>query len=178
MNAEDYHKLLESYRTPDPWGFKTHPDDARRKDLIINALSGRKFQRALDYGCGEGWITADLPADELFGWDIVPEAMARFPENVQIWDCDSTEPFDLVVATGVLYPWYGGASAVEKIRSIASNFILTCHMAEPEIPEVARLGTQIHCEFFAYRGMNEVLRIFEVPRNDAPAPAFPSQAIP
>ncbi len=161
MTPEHREKLIRDYQRTDPWGFQTHPDDAARKEIILRALAPRRFSAALDFGCGEGWITKDLPAGMIYGWDVVPAALARCPPYILRWDGETPATFDLVVATGVLYSWYDGAEVVERLRRAASGLVLTCHMAHEEIPEVASLGRQIACERFSYRGMTECLRIFE-----------------
>ena len=86
MQSKD--EIEKEYQTPDPWGFQTHPDDAARKQIILNALTlgankPMRFKRALDIGAGEGWITKDLPADEIFGFEISDTAASRFPANVK-----------------------------------------------------------------------------------------------
>lgn len=160
--TRQHREILESeYRREDPWGFQTHPDDAERKAIILKALAPERFDTALDYGCGEGWITKDLPAEKIYGWDVIPVALARCPENVRRWDGSNPATFQLVIATGILYEWYDGDEAVRLLKRVAGGLILTCHMEQHEIPSVATLGKQILERRFAYREMTEVLRIFQ-----------------
>ena len=83
---EQYNEIENWYKKEDPWGYKTNPNDLARKSEIIHSLLSLniKFNRALDIGCGEGWITKDLPAKEIDGIEISNNAtnIDRFPNNV------------------------------------------------------------------------------------------------
>lgn len=92
------------YRYPDPWAYETTQDDLDRKQKIIDLLSTR-YQRAIDIGCGEGFVTRDLPAIEIHGIEISDLAASRLPWNVK----RVHEPegiYDLVMTTGTLYTQY------------------------------------------------------------------------
>ena len=163
-------KLDKFYKKPDPWGYQTNPADAERKRIIIERLNEYgPFMRALDLGCGEGWITADLPVPEIWGWDISAVARSRIPAGVNVPDRldDIAGKFDLILATGVLYDHYSPESLFDVIARCASRIVLTCHITISEMVSITRIrGRQVHLEEFPYRGKIERLRIFEVGNND------------
>ena len=97
-------ELEHWYAVPDPWLYKQTPDDEERKNLILDFLP-LKYQRALDIGCGEGFVTTDLPAIEIHGIEISDNAARRLPWNVK--RVHSPEGlYDLVMTTGTLYQQY------------------------------------------------------------------------
>ena len=59
-------ELEHWYAVSDPWLYRQTLDDQIRKDLILDFLP-LKYQRALDIGCGEGFVTTDLPAIDIHG---------------------------------------------------------------------------------------------------------------
>lgn len=150
------------YQTPDPWGYQTNPDDIKRKEIILKCLTDldKCFHRALDIGAGEGWITKDLPAWEIFGLEESDTAAARFPQNV-IRVEKPQGMYDLIIATGVLYGHYDWRRLLNYIMCHASGIVLTCHLEKVEVPEVARIPNQIYETKFSYRGEVEKLRIYD-----------------
>ncbi len=160
-------KLEKKYKTPDPWGYKTNPDDIIRKELILRSLFHYDgFECALDIGCGEGWITAELPARIICGYDISENAMSRLPDNIVKVDKSELETnkmkFDLIIATGVLYKHYDYEWMISTINRLATGIVLTCNIFESEIPDVEdSFKNQILGFDFPYRKMIERLRIFD-----------------
>lgn len=77
--------MEEFYSTPDPWCYKNHEEDEKRRNKIIETAKKYrpKYRRALDLGCGEGFITEKLPARYIYGYDLSETAMSRLPENVK-----------------------------------------------------------------------------------------------
>jgi SAM-dependent methyltransferase len=164
-----------SYTKEDPWGFKTNPDDQIRKNKIIQICkrfaptdSNYIFERALDLGCGEGWITADLPAMRIFGYELSKQAKARFPKNVVEEDIPNGL-YDLVLATGVLYQHYDYKLFMHLIKNHAGLTLVTCNIKawecdeikSPEIMSNAFKLKQIYAEEFPYREYVQKLRVFE-----------------
>lgn len=155
------------YKTKDPWGYETHPDDLYRKMRILNVLSENVprgtmvFEKALDIGCGEGWITKDLPAREIYGYDLSDTAMSRLPENVvSIGEEFSEQKFDLVIATGVLYKQYDYEWIQEMIRKVATGIVLTCNIKSWEHNNLPNL---IYQDEFKYREkFTERLAIYDL----------------
>src|SRR3990172_9100655 len=97
---QDKSSLDNFYQNEDPWGYKTNSEDAKRKQIIIDTLKKYgTFSKAIDVGAGEGWITADLPASEFFGFEISDVAASRFPANVN--RVTEYGQYDLITACGV-----------------------------------------------------------------------------
>jgi O-antigen/teichoic acid export membrane protein/2-polyprenyl-3-methyl-5-hydroxy-6-metoxy-1,4-benzoquinol methylase len=103
----------------DPWGYET--EWGRRHleladGLLAVASSSGPIRRALDIGCGEGWMTERLVAHcaEILAVDISPVALERAKRRCaaagpqvrfERWDVLDGKPlgeFDLVLAAGVL----------------------------------------------------------------------------
>ena len=144
-------ELEDFYTVPDPWDYEQTQDDRDRLARVVAAIPRRTYARTLDIGCGNGFVTENLPGDELVGVDISARAVeharsrfrARWPERVarfearSLFDLRSTEigVFDLVVVTGVLYPQYvgrGHAVVTEVLRDVLTpgGVILTVHIDE------------------------------------------------
>ena len=160
---------LESfYKAEDPWGYKSNGDDTKRKDIIISSLdficsfNGLYLKNVLDIGCGEGWITKDIPAEMLYGYDLSDRATSRLPENVIKLD-SLNEPmkFDLVTTMGTLYKQYNYKWILEKIRLHARRFVLTCNIASWERNDIDK-KYQIFEYKFKYRRFTERLAIYDL----------------
>ncbi len=152
----------EFYKTVDPWGFQSNPDDQRRKEKIICALGKyAPYNRAIDLGAGEGWITKDLPAKSIFAYEISDVAKSRLPENVQAVN-EPSGKYDLVIATGVLYKHYDVDLLFEIIKKHASKYVLTCNIQQWEDPRVLGIGKQLVFDFFPYRQYTQSLRFFSI----------------
>lgn len=156
MQSRD--ELEAWYSTPDPWGFQSHPDDAERKRRILAAIKrpGPKFKRALDVGCGEGWITADLPAALIHGLEWSATARARIPAPVVAVE-EPTGKYDLILISGVLYAQYDWRAVHELVGKHAGKgaTVVTCHIKALEQPLP---GEPEWVEEFPYREYVEVLR--------------------
>lgn len=105
-------------QSPDPWGFETSPYERKKYERTLSVLQGRRYRRALEVGCSIGVFTAMLApfCEELWAVDVSERAIAaarkrlagfphvhvgrrRLPEETH------EGPFDLVVASEVLYYW-------------------------------------------------------------------------
>jgi len=104
--------------SPDPWGFETSPYERRKYERTLNVLAGRRYRRALEVGSSIGVFTAMLAplCNELLAVDISEKAVAvarerleSFPhvriERLTLPEETPEGPFDLVVASEVLYYW-------------------------------------------------------------------------
>jgi 2-polyprenyl-3-methyl-5-hydroxy-6-metoxy-1,4-benzoquinol methylase len=150
------------YKGKDPWGYENNPEDAKRKAMILATLAGlgRKFHRALDIGAGEGFITRDLPADGLFAIEWSDTAAKRLPASVGRIGAPEGK-YDLIVATGVLYPQYDYLQILKWIKESASGIVLLSNIKSWEVPEVSMLGTPIYeCEY-PYREYTQKLRVYD-----------------
>lgn len=145
---QDKCELESFYATEDPWGYRSNPEDARRRDLILAELPPRRFRNAIDIGCGEGFLTCRLPADHITGADLSENAIRHARQHPENEGCEfiaaglldlpgvlDGRQFDLVVITGLIYPQYFGRSniliyeAVDRLLE-PGGILLTSHIDE------------------------------------------------
>ena len=143
------------YKTPDPWGYETHPDDKVRRRQILSLLF--RYDRALDIGAGEGFVTTKLPADEIHGIEISDAAAKRFPENVKRVHKPEGK-YDLVMTTGTLYEQYDHAQIVEWINTCANKHVLICGIKEWLLPY--KFGQVLIHKEFPYREYTQSLTLY------------------
>lgn len=151
-------ELEQWYRFPDPWAYETTLDDAIRKERIIEILPIR-YQRAIDIGCGEGFVTRDLPAIEIHGIEISDHAAQRLPWNVK----RVHEPeglYDLVMTTGTLYTQYNHEQIVNWIKKCSCRHILIAGIKDWLIPY--SFGNVINRTEFVYREFIQSVVLYEV----------------
>ncbi len=116
LDREYFENLYE--QSPDPWGFETSPYERKKYERTLGVLQGRRYQRALEVGCSIGVFTAMLAplCDEVLAVDVseravaaARERLAGFPhvhvEPRRLPDDNPEGPFDLIVASEVLYYW-------------------------------------------------------------------------
>jgi SAM-dependent methyltransferase len=104
----------------DPWSFETSEYESKKYERTLSVLAHRQvgYHRALEIGCSIGVFTAMLAplCDELLAVDVseravaaARERLARFPhvrvELRRLPEETPAGPFDLVVASEVLYYW-------------------------------------------------------------------------
>lgn len=154
-------EIEDWYKTPDPWGYETNPDDQARKAAILKACSGKGYKRALDIGAGEGFITRDLQAEEVHAIEWSDTARRRIPLPVLA----VTEPhgkYDLVLATGVLYGHYEIESILQTIRDHASHVLVIAGIKDwlvlDRIPEHFKITRR---EEFPYREYKQIVIRYE-----------------
>ena len=123
-------ELEDWYDSPDRWGYFSNPEDFKRRDFILGLLEDEQlYKRALDIGCGEGFITEKLPAAEIYGLDLSDNAMSRLPQIVKAVTTPEGK-FDLVISTGTLYPQYDHKAIYDMIMKCSSKHILISGIAE------------------------------------------------
>jgi trans-aconitate methyltransferase len=150
-------ELEDWYQDKDPWGYKTNPDDQKRKEKILAAIPKKKYKRALDIGAGEGFITKDLPAAEIHAIEVSDKAAKRLPRNVKRVKQPEGK-YDLILATGVLYKQYDYETMLKWIKDHASGVVVTCNIKDWEIP--LDLGESKDTTF-KYRDYEQMLRVFK-----------------
>ena len=105
------------YRTdPDPWRTLTDPYESHKRERTLTACGPGPFASACDLGAGTGVLAAALAprCDQLLALDGAPTAVAEaqrrltpFPHAearvARLPDGLPTGPFDLVVASEILY---------------------------------------------------------------------------
>ncbi len=113
---QDIEELEKWHQRKDPWGYESNPDDTLRKEILLSAIPDKTYQQVLDIGCGQGFVTVDLPGNFILGVDISKNAIsfAKKKENDRIKFATSSiysmskseKRFDLVILSGVCYPQY------------------------------------------------------------------------
>lgn len=159
MKKQTKETLDNFYRKEDPWKYKTNTDDLKRKELILREIKSLNthFERALDLGAGEAWITKDLSADKIYGYEISDVAANRFPDNVErVLELDGK--YDLILLCGVLYPEYKAGELMDMVMKHANGYIITCHIKKAEINN---LPFQIKEYEFKYRQYTERIAIYD-----------------
>lgn len=121
--------LEKWHAEPDPWKYEVHPHDQRRVQMLLSEIPDRKYARVLDVGCGQGFVTAKLPGASVIGLDVSENAI-QFAKKLEtdrlkfqvggIFELPElfSEPFDLVIITGVLYPQYIASAKTLVYRAI------------------------------------------------------------
>lgn len=102
----------------DPWNFETSEYERRKYERTLQALGGRRFVRALEAGASIGVFTEMLApyCDALLAVDLSEKALAVARERLASRDHVRVEqrtlpeempkgPFDLIVASEILYYW-------------------------------------------------------------------------
>ncbi len=67
---QDIEELEKWHQRKDPWGYESNPDDTLRKEILLSAIPDKTYQQVLDIGCGQGFVTVDLPGNFILGVDI------------------------------------------------------------------------------------------------------------
>lgn len=154
-------ELEDFYKNQDPWGYKTNPEDANRLKQILFLLGWgqRSYKRALDIGCGEGFITTKLPAEEIHGMDISDNALTRLPQNVKAVSQPEGK-YDLVITTGTLYQQYDHEKIHKLIVQSASKYVLIGGIADWLVNY--SYGKQVHFHCFNYREFTQKLTLYDI----------------
>lgn len=120
----------------DPWDYEKSNDDLIRRDILLREISEFSPKSILDIGCGQGFITSKLNADEIMGIDISSRAIEHAKlqnknKKIQYFNLSIFElfdfnnsKFDMILITGVLYPQYIGDSS-SLIYSLIDRILLT-----------------------------------------------------
>ncbi len=158
----------------DPWKYYNSPDDAIRKARILSAVPPREYENVMDMGCGNGFLTKDLPGKNVVGVDISEKAVAWANEHTpphihfvsgSIFDLPDLglPQMDLVVITGVLYPQYIASShrlvyvLIDQILK-PGGILLCSHIYEWYKSRFPYLT--ISREYFPYREYSQVLEVY------------------
>jgi SAM-dependent methyltransferase len=168
-------ELEDWHRKNDPWGYESNKDDVLRKAILLSELPQRSYQRVLDVGCGQGFVTRDLPGNEIIGVDVSSEAIRKattlyaserirfteasifdFPEQI-------SGSFDLIVVTGVLYPQYIGRALSIVYRNVNrlladDGVLLSVHIDEWYQARFPLLRLREH--FYPYREYTHRLELY------------------
>jgi len=151
MTVQSQSDLDQFYRSADPWNYEATHDDHERKGRLLSLIPPLTFSRTLDIGCGNGFVTVELPGAEVVGVDFSPKAVgfardraalrpdaARFTFHAaSVFDLDPAQlgTFQLVVITGVLYSQYIG-HGFARVRQVIDDilepggFLVSCQIDE------------------------------------------------
>jgi len=153
-------ELDEWYKDDDPWDYKTTHDDIYRKNFYLTVLEdlGGNYSRALDIGAGEGFITKDLPADEIHAIEMSDTAASRFPDNVKRMSTPMGT-YDLVLVTGLLYKQYDHAGIAQMALSAAQKHVCIGGIEDWLLPY--SFGRMVATFKFPYREYISVFNVYE-----------------
>lgn len=127
-------ELDKWYSKSDPWNYEDNPEDLKRKDILLSQIPKKPYLNVLDIGCGQGFLTKDLPGENVLGVDISGSAIevAKKNESERIKFIKSSlfemnrylmgNAYDLIIITGVLYEQYIGNSS-NLVYMIIDNFL-------------------------------------------------------
>jgi tRNA G46 methylase TrmB len=150
-------ELENWYLTEDPWGYKINLDDLHRKNKILSILGN--YKTALDIGCGEGFVTSDLPATKIFGIELSDNASLRLPKNVNRLN-EPSGKYELVITTGTLYQQYNHQQITQWIKESASHHILVGGIKDWIIwSDFGKIIKEIE---FQYREYTQIVRLYEI----------------
>lgn len=168
-------ELDKWYENPDPWNYEKNPDDLNRRAILLSVIPRRHYEKVLDIGCGNGFITTSLPGKKIIGIDIssraIQYARRTSPPHIEyypysIFDLpflDWNKTFDLIIITGVLYPQYIGQSE-KLIYTIIDDLLMeggilvSCHIEEwysARFPYIT-----LHREYYSYREYVHLLEVY------------------
>lgn len=134
---QDHYEAV--WQRGDAWSFETSAFEQKRYDYLFEVLSDRRYDRALEIGCGSGCFTRRLAgiADRIVALDIAAAAIERARANnadagpgvidwrvadVMKFDVAAEGPWDLIVfgetiySLGWLYPFFDVAYLASRLH--------------------------------------------------------------
>ena len=153
-------ELEEWYEQDDPWDYTVTPDDIYSKHFYLTVLDGLGgyYDRALDVGAGEGFITGDLPAKQIHAIEISDNAASRFPKNVERVFAPEGR-YDLVLVTGLLYRQYDHERIARLVSNAASKHVCVGGIDDWLLPYP--FGRMIETFRFPYREYTSVFNVYK-----------------
>lgn len=161
----------------DPWSFETSEYERRKYGRTLQALQGRRFDRALEAGASIGVFTEMLApyCDELLAVDLSEKALAVARErlasqgHVRVEQRTLPEempegPFDLIVASEILYYWprevvLDGLRRFEE--DLAPGGVLVAVHWRKETSTYPMQGDEVHDLLFENTHLSNTLSIAE-----------------
>lgn len=159
MAEQSKEELEKWWGTPDAWGYRANIADAERAKWILSLLGAGRFDRALDIGAGEGFITELLPAKEIHAIEISDNAASRLNSKIQRVSKPEGK-YDLVLATGVLYYQYDYRQILDWIQESRKHKVVVAGIQDWLVPEISELGEPIFIGTFPYREYKQEVRIY------------------
>lgn len=171
-------ELEKWWEKADPWDYENNPDDLNRRAMLLSVIPQRQYQKTLDIGCGNGFVTVRLPGKRITGIDIsknaIEHAIKRSGDSGHIsyqqnsfFDIPQlgwSGSFDLVVITGVLYPQYIGSSmnlAYILIDDLlkTGGVLVSCHIDEWYSCRFPYVTLSRDC--YPYKEYNHILEVYQ-----------------
>lgn len=161
----------------DPWSFETSEYERRKYGRTLQALQGRRFDRALEAGASIGVFTEMLApyCDELLAVDLSEKALAVARERLASQGHVRVErrmlpeempegPFDLIVASEILYYWprevvLDGLRRFEE--DLAPGGVLVAVHWRKETSTYPMQGDEVHDLLFENTHLSNTLSIAE-----------------
>lgn len=166
----------------DPWGFRDRWYERRKRALTLAALPAARYGDALELGCANGELAADLAprCDRLRAIDGTPRAVALATGRLaafthvrvdQAWLPDQWsgvvemhERFDLVVVSEIGFYFTGEAldTLGDRIRDALApdGTVLACHW-RPRVRGCPLDGDEVHQRLSARLGLPSLLQIVD-----------------
>ena len=162
---------------PDPWNYEGNRSDTGRRATLLSVLPRKRYQRILDIGCGDGFITNRLPGDKVIGVDVSNRAIQIARDKYrdqphlefhaqslfELPEAGWKQPFDLIVITGVLYPQYIAEGEQLAFGILDKLLIPGGHLVSVHIDEWYRFRfpyLTIHREYYSYREYTHHLEVY------------------
>jgi SAM-dependent methyltransferase len=158
LDRDYFENLYEE--SADPWDFETSDYERKKYERTLESLGGRRFRRALEAGSSIGVFTAMLAprCDELLAVDTSQKAVEIARERLAEQSHVRLErrtlpeempegPFDLIVASEVLYYWPREV-VLEALRSfeeiLAEGAVLVAVHWRKETKTYPLQGDEVH----------------------------------
>ncbi len=164
-------------RAADPWGFRRHFYEQRKRALTVASLPAARFTSAFEPGCSIGLLTRELAprCDRLLATDLVPAAVDTARTEVvdqphvqvevmtvpQQWP---TGTFDLIVLSELGY--YLAEADLDRLVGLLrgaltpDGTVVACHWRHP-VAEHVRGGDEVHERLLAASGLVPLARHLE-----------------
>jgi SAM-dependent methyltransferase len=172
----DYFEDLYA-ESSDPWGFETSDYERRKYERTLESFKGRRFRRAFEAGSSIGVFTAMLAprCDELLAVDTSKKAVEIARERLAEQSHVRLErrtlpeempdgPFDLIVASEVLYYWPREV-VLEALRCfegiLAPGGVLVAVHWRKETKTYPLQGDEVHELLVGHTRLNNVKTIHE-----------------
>ena len=172
----DYFEDLYA-ESSDPWGFETSDYERRKYERTLESLGARSFRRAFEAGSSIGIFTAMLAprCDELLAVDTSEKAVeiarerlaeqrhVRF-ERRTLPEEMPDGPFDLIVASEILYYWPREVvlEALRRFEGIlAPGGVLVAVHWRKETKTYPLQGDEVHELLVGHTRLNDVMTIQE-----------------
>lgn len=176
MSIQSREDLEEFYAERDPWGYRSNSDDAMRRARLLSVIPKRQYCRVLEIGCGDGFVTSQLPGDAVMGIDLsfkaIEFARSQADSRTTFWQMSLFDlphtgwrnMFDLIVIAGMLYPQYIGEGNRLAMVIVDDLLLPGGHLITAHIFEWYRLRfpyTTLSREYYRYREYTHVLEVYQ-----------------